>query len=136
MQRKSKVKRIKMFWNMVVSVFLGNVGVIGCTSKVIVSIKQLWLCVSSIDFLISQIIITWDTYAILRYFSHTTRKILCYFWYIHFCVFIFFEKLFLSSSTTSRQILMDSYLLGPLDCFSRQILMHLQSIEAFWNFSQ
>ena len=39
MQRKSKAKRIKMFLNMVASVFPGDVGVIGCTSKVIVSIK-------------------------------------------------------------------------------------------------
>ena len=34
------------------------------------------------DFLISQIVITWDAYAILRCFSHTTHKILYYFWYI------------------------------------------------------
>ena len=34
-------KRIKMLLNMVASVFLGNVGVIGCTSKMIVPIKQL-----------------------------------------------------------------------------------------------
>ena len=39
MQRKLKAKRIKMFLNMVASVFLRDVGVIGCTSKVIVSIK-------------------------------------------------------------------------------------------------
>ena len=41
MHRKTKAKRIKMLLNMVVSVFLGDVGVIGCTSKMIVSIKQL-----------------------------------------------------------------------------------------------
>ena len=41
-----KAKKIKMLLNMVASVFLGVVGVVGCTSKVIVSIKQLWLCVS------------------------------------------------------------------------------------------
>ena len=44
MQRKSKAKKkkkIKMLLNMVASVFLGDVGVIGCTLKVIVSIKQL-----------------------------------------------------------------------------------------------
>ena len=35
----SKAKRIKMLLNMVASVFLGDVGVIGCTSKVIVPIK-------------------------------------------------------------------------------------------------
>ena len=41
MQRKSKAKRIKMLLNMVASVFLGDVGVIECTLKVIVPIKQL-----------------------------------------------------------------------------------------------
>ena len=43
MQRKSKAKKkkIKMLLNMVASVFLGDVGVIGCTLKVTVSIKQL-----------------------------------------------------------------------------------------------
>ena len=39
MQRKTKAKRIKMLLDMVASVFLGDVGVIGCTSKVIVPIK-------------------------------------------------------------------------------------------------
>ena len=48
----------------------GDVGVIGCTSKVIVLIKQLWLCVSVFDFLISQIVIIWDTYVLLLCF-HT-----------------------------------------------------------------
>ena len=57
MQRKIKAKRIKMLLTMVASVFLGDVGVIGCISKVIVPIKQLRLCVSVIDFLISQIVI-------------------------------------------------------------------------------
>ena len=57
MQRKSKVKRIKMLLNIVASVFLRDVGVIGCTLKVIVSIKQLRLCVSVFNFLISQIVI-------------------------------------------------------------------------------
>ena len=41
MQRKSKEKRIKMLLNMVANVFLGDVGVIGCISKVIVPVKQL-----------------------------------------------------------------------------------------------
>ena len=45
LQRKSKAKKkkkkIKMLLNMVASVFLGDVGVIGCTLKVTVSIKQL-----------------------------------------------------------------------------------------------
>ena len=41
MQRKIKAKRIKMLLNMVASMFLGDMGVIGCISKVIVPIKQL-----------------------------------------------------------------------------------------------
>ena len=41
MQRKSKAKRIKILLNMVASVFLGDVRVMGCTSKMIVPIKQL-----------------------------------------------------------------------------------------------
>ena len=36
-----KAKRIKMLLNMVASMFLRDVGVIGCTSKVIVPTKQL-----------------------------------------------------------------------------------------------
>ena len=36
-----KAKRIKMLLNMVASMFLGDVRVIRCTSKVIVPIKQL-----------------------------------------------------------------------------------------------
>ena len=38
-KEKSKAKRIKMLLYMVASVFLGDVRVIGCTSKVIVPIK-------------------------------------------------------------------------------------------------
>ena len=45
-KKKIKAKRIKMLLNMVVNVFLRDVGVIGCTSKAIVLIKQLRLCVS------------------------------------------------------------------------------------------
>ena len=41
MQGKINAKRTKMLLNMVASVFLGDVGVIGCTLKVIVIIKQL-----------------------------------------------------------------------------------------------
>ena len=42
MQRKTKAKRIKkILLNMIESMFLGDVGVIGYTSKVIVPIKQL-----------------------------------------------------------------------------------------------
>ena len=70
MQRKSKAKRIKIPLNMVAKVFLGDVGVIRCTLKVIIPIKQLWLCVSICDFLISQIVIIWDTYTLLLCF-HT-----------------------------------------------------------------
>ena len=65
-----KAKRIKMLLNMVASLFLRDVGVIWYTLKAIVSIKQLWLCVSVFDFLISQIVIIWDTYALLLCF-HT-----------------------------------------------------------------
>ena len=39
--KKIKAKRIKMLLNMVASMFLGDVGVIGCNLKVIVPIKQL-----------------------------------------------------------------------------------------------
>ena len=80
-QRKIKAKRIKILLNMIAIVFLGDVGVIGCTSKVIVPIKQLRLCVSIFNF-ISQIVIIWDTCVLLWCFSHTTCKILCYFWYM------------------------------------------------------
>ena len=41
MQKNIKAKRIKMLLNMVVSMFLRDVRVIGCISKVIVPIKQL-----------------------------------------------------------------------------------------------
>ena len=41
LKKKTKVKRIKMLLNMVASVFLRDVRVIGCTSKVIVPIMQL-----------------------------------------------------------------------------------------------
>ena len=40
-KKKKNAKGIKMLLNMVVSMFLGDVGVIGCTMKVIVPIKQL-----------------------------------------------------------------------------------------------
>ena len=40
-KEKSKAKRSKMLLNMIASVYLGDVGVIGCTLKVIVPIKQL-----------------------------------------------------------------------------------------------
>ena len=71
--RENKIKKNQNAFNMIAGMFLGDMGVIGCTSKVTVPIKQLWLCVSVIDFLISQILIIWDTYALLLCF-HTTRK--------------------------------------------------------------
>ena len=40
-QKISKAKRIKMLLNMIASVFLGDMRVIRCISKVIVPIKQL-----------------------------------------------------------------------------------------------
>ena len=40
-KKKKKAKRIKILLNMVASMFIGDMGVIGCTSKVIVPIKQL-----------------------------------------------------------------------------------------------
>ena len=39
--KKNKSKKNQNALNMVASVFLGDVGVIGCTLKVIVTIKQL-----------------------------------------------------------------------------------------------
>ena len=47
---------------------------------------------------------------------------------IHFYVFPLFEKpIFIKLDS----FLTDSYLSRPLDFFSRQILMHFRSIEAF-----
>jgi len=48
-----KSKTNQNAFNMVTSVFLGDVGVIWRTSKVMVSIKRLWLCVNVFDPLIS-----------------------------------------------------------------------------------
>ena len=53
---------------------LGDVGVIRCTSKMIVSIKQLWLCVRYNDFLRSQIVITCILLCNLAmFFTHYTQ---------------------------------------------------------------
>ena len=53
---------------------LRDVRVIGCTSKAIVPIKQLWLCVSQSDFLISQIVITCIHLCNFRiFFTHNTQ---------------------------------------------------------------
>ena len=79
--KKNKSKKNQNAFNMVVSVFLEDVRIIWYTSKVIVPIKQLWLCVSVFDFLISQIFKTWDTCALLLYFTHNPQ-ILYYFWYM------------------------------------------------------
>ena len=84
LQRKTKAKRIKMLLNMIASLFLGDVWVIGCNLKVIVSIKQLWLCVSVFDSHISNLH-NMRHLCTLVMFSHTTRKILCYFWYM--CIY-------------------------------------------------
>ena len=70
MKNMQKSKKNQNAFSMVAIVFLGDVRVIGCISKMIVPIKQLWLCVSVFDFLISQIFIIWDTYAFLLCF-HT-----------------------------------------------------------------
>ena len=67
--KKNKSKKNQNAFNMVTSVFLGDVGVIGCTSTMIVPIKQLWLYVSVFDSLMSQIFIIWDTYALLLCFT-------------------------------------------------------------------
>ena len=56
-KKKIKEKRIKMLYIWLQVCLLEDVGVIRCTSKVIVPIKQLWLCVSLSGFLISQIVI-------------------------------------------------------------------------------
>ena len=46
--------------------------------KGVVPIKQLWLCVSVFDFLISQIVIIWDIYALVLCFhtQHTNSLLL------------------------------------------------------------
>ena len=74
MQRKSKAKRIKILLNMVASVFLGDVGVIKCTSKVIVPIKQLCLCVSVLKCSHISNHHNMRNLCTLAMFSHTTRK--------------------------------------------------------------
>ena len=68
--KKNKRKKNQNAFKMIVSMFVGDVRVIWCTSKEIVSIKQLWLCVRVFDFFISQIIIIWETCAHLLCF-HT-----------------------------------------------------------------
>ena len=67
--KKIKEKRIKMLYIWLQMCIQGDVGVIGYTSNVIVPIKQLWLCVSSSDFLISQIVITFRYLCNLAMFS-------------------------------------------------------------------
>ena len=58
LKKKNISKMIKMLYIWLQVCILGDVRVIGRTSKVIILIKQLWLCVSYSDFLISQIVIT------------------------------------------------------------------------------
>ena len=50
--KNMKSKKNQNAFTMVASVFLGDVGVLWCTLKVIVLIKQLWLCVDVIDIFI------------------------------------------------------------------------------------
>ena len=72
--KKNKSKKIKMLYIWLQVCLLGDVEVIGCTSKVIVSIKQLWLCVSYSDFLISQIVIICRHLCNLtKCFTHNTQ---------------------------------------------------------------
>ena len=106
-KENSKAKRIKILLNMVASVFLGDVRVIGCTLKVIVSIKELWSCVSYFDFLIFKIVITWDTYAILWCFhtQHANSLLLL----IHVQVYC--------DLTITRDTCVNVYWLNCLDLF-------------------
>ena len=50
---------------------------------------------------------------------------------IHICVFLFFEKLFLSISTASRYLSTDCYLSSPSFFLSRQKLTQSRSIKLF-----
>ena len=73
--KKNKSKNIKMLHIWLQVCILGDVEVIGCTLKVIVPIKQLWLCVSKSDFLKSQIIITCIHLCNLAmFFTHNTQN--------------------------------------------------------------
>ena len=72
MQKKKKLKskKIKILYIWLQAYILGDVGVIGCTSKMIVSIKQLWLCV----ILISQIVITYIHLCnLVMFFTHNMQ---------------------------------------------------------------
>ena len=72
--KKIKEKRIKMLYIWLQMCIQGDVGVIGYTSNVIVPIKQLWLCVSYHDFLISQIVITCRRLCnLVMFFTHNTQ---------------------------------------------------------------
>ena len=70
--KNMKSKKIKMLLNMAVSVFLGDVGVIWRTSKVIVPIKWLWLCVKCIRSLHILNLHNMRNLCTLAMFSHTT----------------------------------------------------------------
>ena len=71
---KNKSKKIKMLYIWLQVCILGDVSVIGYTLKVIVPIKQLWLCVSESDFFIYQIVITSRHLCNLAmFFTHNTQ---------------------------------------------------------------
>ena len=75
--KKYKSKNNQNAFKMIVSMFLGDVRVIWCTSKVIVPIKQLWLYVSVLDVLISKIVIIWETCAhLLCFYTQNTYSLL------------------------------------------------------------
>ena len=72
--KKNKSKKIKTLYIWLQACILRDVRVIGCTSKIIVPIKQLWFCVSYSDFLISQIVITcWHLCNLVMFFTHNTQ---------------------------------------------------------------
>ena len=83
-QRNQKQKiKIKMLLNMVASVFLGDVRVMECILKVIIPIKQLWLCVSVCDFFIYQNHYNMRHLCTLAMFSHTYGNFLLLLIHVH-----------------------------------------------------
>ena len=66
MQRTWKAKRIKMLLNMVASMFLGDVGVIWCTSKVMAPHQTVMIVYGYSWFSYIIIFTWWDTYAFLQ----------------------------------------------------------------------
>jgi len=59
---------------MIANMFLGDVGVIGCTSKVMVPIKRIWLWCEYLWFSHKNFKHICATYACMQMFSHTSRK--------------------------------------------------------------